>query len=159
MRPHGTPSELHARRREAVRLVLDEGLTRTEAGRRLGVHRESVGDWVRLYQRGGDAALQVRPPGEPCRLTDGQVKDVVACVLQGPKAHGFDTELWTLARIARLIEQRHGVTYHRGHLSKLADAWGLSHQKPAKRAVERDEAKIAAWLKRDWPRIKKKRSG
>jgi transposase len=71
---------------------------------------------------------------------------------EGARAHGFDTDHWTLARVATVIEQQTGVAYHRGHVWKL-----LRHrlhyrlQRPARRAVKRDERAIARWVAEDWP--------
>jgi transposase len=69
-----------------------------------------------------------------------------------PAPPGFDSDHWTLARISRVIEQLTGVAYHPGHVWKL-----LRHrlryrlQRPARRAVERDEQAIARWVAEDWP--------
>src|SRR4030066_73282 len=62
-------------------------------------------------------------------------------------------------RIATLIERRLGVTYHRNHVGKLLHKLGWSHQKPERRAVERDEAAIAQWKRSVWPRVKKTPQG
>jgi hypothetical protein len=54
-----------------------------------------------------------------------------------------------------VIERLTGVRYHPGHVWKL-----LRHrmdyrlQRPARRAVERDEQAIARWVATDWPRIR-----
>ena len=33
----------------------------------------------------------------------------------GSEAYGFRGELWTTARVAKVIEEEFGVSYHRGH--------------------------------------------
>ena len=51
-----------------------------------------------------------------------------------------------------MIEQVTGVAYHPGHVWKLLRrrlGWRL--QRPARRAVERDEQAIARWVAEDWP--------
>lgn len=162
MRPRGTPQQLYERRREAVRQVIERKRPQAEVARAIGVHPATLCGWVGLYRDGGGAAaLRVKsPPGRPAGLSDAQVRDVVECVVvRGARACGFDTDLWTLPRIARLIERRHGVAYDVDHLSRLVRSWGLSWQKPAARPIERDEAAIDRWLKRDWPRVKKKSRG
>ncbi len=59
---------------------------------------------------------------------------------------------------AAVIGRLTGVAYHPGHVWKL-----LRHrlryrlQRPARRAVERDEAAIARWVATDWPRIRQQR--
>ncbi len=73
-----------------------------------------------------------------------------------PRANGFDTELWTLPRIAALIEQQLGIQYESSHVSRILKRLGFSPQKPERRAREQDEEAFAAWREKDWPRIKKK---
>lgn len=76
-------------------------------------------------------------------------------LLQGPIAHGYRTNLWTTARIAVLIKREFGVDYHRDHIGRLMHSLNWSHQKPERRALERDEQAIARWKQKDWPRVKK----
>jgi Winged helix-turn helix len=71
---------------------------------------------------------------------------------QGAHAHGFDTDHWTLARIASVIKQLTGVAYHPGHVWKLLhNRLHYRLQRPARRAIERDERAIARWVAEDWP--------
>jgi len=74
---------------------------------------------------------------------------------EGTIAAGFPTEQWTQARVKGVIERKFGVVYHSNYISRLLHDLGWSVQKPDARAIERDEELIWAWLKRDWPRIKK----
>ncbi|OOK76033.1 winged helix-turn helix family protein [Mycobacterium kansasii] len=79
-------------------------------------------------------------------------------LLQGPRANGFPTEMWTLARVANLIETVTGIRYGQTQTwTLLRERLGWSKQRPARRAVERDDEAIATWVKQDWPRIKKAR--
>jgi transposase len=41
---------------------------------------------------------------------------------QGAQAHGFGTDLWTLPRVAAVIERTTGVHYHPGHVWKILEA-------------------------------------
>jgi transposase len=66
-------------------------------------------------------------------------------------------QLWTLARVAEVIQRVTGVRYHPGHVWRLLRELGWTRQRPARRAVERDEEAIARWIKQDWPRVKKAR--
>ena len=74
-------------------------------------------------------------------------------------AAGFDTDRWTLKRIAALIEREFGVNYHPRYLERPLKAHGFSVQRPATRAKERDELVIAVWPKREWVALKTRRSG
>jgi transposase len=160
MRTPGSVEELTRRRVNAVHRVVVDKVSIGQAADEAGVHRNSVSTWIRLFRDGGEAALQVRtPPGRPSELDARQISDVVRQVLKGAKTCGFETDLWTLPRIAKLIEQRHGVCYDVDHLSRLARSWGLSWQKPRKRPIERDEQVVEQWVAVQWPRIKKKSAG
>jgi transposase len=98
------------------------------------------------------------PTGYAPRLSDQQLHDLKRALREGARAHGFDSDHWTLSRIANVIEQATGVAYHPGHVWKLLRrrlGWRL--QRPTRRAVERDEQAIARWVETDWPRIREKR--
>jgi transposase len=63
--------------------------------------------------------------------------------------------LWTTARVAEVIRKSFRVRYHPDHVGRLLHGLGWSHQKPQKKALERDEAKIRRFIREDWPRVKK----
>jgi transposase len=75
---------------------------------------------------------------------------------KGPEAFGYDSGLWTAARVAHLIQEECGVDYHPGHVWRILRQLGWSCQRPTGRALERDEQAIAEWKRKRWPEIKKK---
>jgi len=126
---------------------------KAQVARTLGVARQNVSRWHAQWQAGGpDALRSAGPTGPTPRLSDQQLHRIDQALRQGARAHGFDTDHWTLARITTVIEQFTGVGYHPGHVWKL-----LRHrlhyrlQRPARRAIERDERAIARWVANDWP--------
>jgi transposase len=138
--------------------LLETGHCKAEVARRVGAHPASVKRWWEAYQKNGEGGLAAKPvPGRPSKLTARQRKWLVARLLKGAKANGFPTDLWTCPRIAKVIDDRYGVRYHVDHIPRLMASLGFSAQKPEKRAVERDEERIARWVARDWRRIKKGR--
>jgi transposase len=74
---------------------------------------------------------------------------------QGARAQGFRNALWTLGRIATVIDRHFGITYCPSGVLHFLRRLGWSPQKPARRARERDEQVIAKWPIEDWPRLKK----
>ena len=159
MRPKGSPELLEERRRSVI-AFLKQKLSLHEIARRVGCHASSVMRWRNALQSGGQKALKAKPaPGRPPRLTSKQKKQLVRLLIQGAMAHGYRTELWTTQRIADLIEHQLGVRYHRNHVGKLLHQIGWSHQKPQRRAVERDDAAIEEWKRSVWPRVKKTPQG
>lgn len=155
MRPEGSPAELERRRLRPVALI-QEGHSLNEVARRIGCNASSAMRWRDAFRRGGKRALRPKPiPGRPPRLTRRQKVHLLRCLLQGPLAHGYQTDIWTTLRIAELIRSQFGIQYHRDHVGRLLHALNWTCQKPEKRATQRDEAAIEAWKRRDWPRIKK----
>mgnify|MGYP001477501133 CR=1 FL=1 len=158
MRPKGSAKELEQRRRQAISL-LKQGLKPAQVARVVGVSGASVTRWRQAHEKKGDPALASKPhPGKPARLTQKQRRRLLALLKQGPRRHGYSTELWTLRRIAEVIEKHFAVTYHPGHVWHVLSDLGWSCQKPERRARERDEQAIARWREQDWPRIKKRRN-
>lgn len=154
-RPKGSAELIEARRRQALRL-LEEGYSLNEVGRMVGCAPSSVMRWRDALQSGGEEALKVRfSSGRPATLTQAQRKRVVKRLLKGAMANGFSTELWTSARVATLIQKHCRVSFHRSHVARLLHELGFSCQKPERRALERDEARIEQWKRKEWPRVKK----
>ncbi len=155
MRPRGSADLLEDRRRRALAL-LDEGLSLNEVGRRIGCAPSSVMRWRVARRKGGQKALKVRfSPGRPKKLSAERRRGLIRVLLKGAMAHGYATQLWTTARIAEVIWKKFRVRYHRDHIGRLMHGLGWSHQKPQKRALERDERQIRRFLRKDWPRVKK----
>ena len=79
-------------------------------------------------------------------------------LLKGSRAAGYRTDLWTLKRVAAMIQRDWGVPYHPCHVWKLLVSHGWSCQNPERRALQRDDAAIAHWKRSRWPHIKKRRA-
>jgi transposase len=154
MRPKGTSAELEQRRRHAV-AMLRRGVKPATVAKALRVSLVSVGRW-RKAAAGGPMALAAGPhPRRPLRLSLFRRRQLLGLLARGPTHHGFGTELWTLARVARVIWRRWSVSYHPSQVWRILSASGWSCQKPESRARERDERAVARWRRYDWPRIKK----
>jgi transposase len=151
-RPIGTAAELERRRRRAVALI-ERGESPAAVARILGAHPKSVSRWRRLARQPG--GLNARPqPGPPPGLSDAQLRQLEQLLLLGPQSHGWDNQLWTAARVARLVERFFGRSYHPEHVRKLLKRrldW--TSQKPRRKARERDDQEVERWLGDEFPRI------
>lgn len=147
---------LENRRFEAFRL-LRKGLSEAEVAREVGVHRQSVNRWAQQIEEHGRKGLKkAGRAGRKPRLSEAELKKLESKLKQGPQGLGYETNLWTLERVAKLIEQDFGVEYHPGHVGWLLGKLGWSCQRPMGRALQRDEPAIERWKKRRWPKLKKK---
>jgi transposase len=142
MRPVGTAQELERRRRRAVELI-KQGESPDDIAHFLSCGRSSVSTWRKLDRQAPERLAAKPHPGPTPRLTDAQLKELEALMLQGAKAHGWRTHLWTAARAAELIERHFGIRFHPEHARKILKRrlrW--TSQKPQKKAKERDEGAI-----------------
>ena len=150
-------AELEQRRKKAGKLFAKD-CSAPEVARRLGVARQVAYRWKNAWDQGGPAALASKGPAGPKpKLTVVQTQLVTEALLAGPVAHGYKTALWTLPRVASLIEDLTGVGYHPGHVWRLLGASGFSCQRPERRAIERSDKAIRHWSRTGWPALKKRR--
>lgn len=148
-------AQLEKRRRRAAQMF-ERNVPVPEVVRRLGVARQVAYRWQASWQAGGEAALASKGAAGPkSKLTAAQTQQIVDALLKGPAAQGYKTQLWTLPRMALLIEDLTGVRYHPGHVWRLLGNLGFSCQRPERRAIERDEAAIGQWKRVKWPALKK----
>jgi transposase len=147
-------------RRRAVAMV-DAGKTRQEAASAVGVSRRFVGKWVDVRDARGDAALdggkRGRRPGEqmvlPAKAANrirGKITDKCPDQLKLPFS------LWTREAVQDLIERETGLKLSLQSVSDYLKRWGFTAQRPVKRATERKEPAIEAWLANDYPAIVKR---
>jgi transposase len=115
-----------------------------------------VSQWKTSYEAGGEAGLRSKKhPGAKPKLSPEERQQLPSLLLAGPPSHGFSTDLWTLERVAQVIERKFDVAYHPAHVWKILQGLGWSAQKPERRARERDDAAVAEWRRSTWSNIKK----
>src|SRR5436305_4274598 len=151
-RPFGTADELERRRKQAVQAVTG-GESRTTVAKVLGVHYKTVARWVRQARRPG--GVDAKPPPRPATgLSATDLRKLERLLAEGAKAHGWPNEVWTAARVARLIEREFRIKYHPEHVRKiLKRRLGWTSQKPRRKARERDDKEVARWVGDEFPRI------
>ena len=144
------------RRRLAVQRVL-EGETQTAVAASFKVSLRSVQYWVRWYRDRREAGLRAVPhPGPASKLSPAQERQVCSWLRKDPTEFGFRTSLWTSTRVVKLIREKFQIPYNPNYFCRWLRDHDFSPQKPRKVAAQRDEARIAAWPKQEWPAILKK---
>lgn len=133
------------------------GVIPAEIARRLGVSHQIVSEWRKAWRQGGRAALRsAGRVGRPRKLTKAQLATVERALANGAEANGYATDVWTLPRVADVIQRLTGVSYHPGYVwYVLRDQLGWTWQRPARRAVERNDEAIEQWVTKRWPQLKK----
>src|SRR3990170_443129 len=147
---------LHWLRRQVV-LAVRGGMSQTEAARMFGASLRAVSTWRRLDRAGGLRALTLkrrgRRPGHG-RLS-GKRAERIRLLIVGkmPDQLRLPFYLWTRAAVASLIAREYGIAVSLVTVGRYLQAWGLSPQKPVRRAYERNDAAIARWLAQDYPAL------
>src|SRR5215207_10335478 len=124
----------------------------------LGARRAgwAVSQWMKRAREEGVEGLRHKPPpGATPRLSEKERTELAELLTHDAQAYGFRGKVWTCERVAELINREFGVRYHPAHVSRLVRALGLSLQKPARRANQRDEEAIDHWKENRWPELKK----
>jgi transposase len=147
---------LERRRFQALKL-LQQGYNQSEVARRIKVCSQTVSRWARTVSEQGEKALGAAGRAGRKPLLDGKQRGrLIARLLEGPEKLGYETPLWTCNRVGHLIWEEFGIRYHSGHVWKLLRQLNWSPQRPAGRALERNEEVIDHWKRKTWPSIKKK---
>lgn len=155
-RPRRDFDGLEARRMKAAKCFAEGKLSQAEISRRLEVSRTSVHRWYHGWLEEGRKALRkAGRAGRLPRIGKQELLQLDRALRRGAIAHGFATEMWTLPRVARLIEDLTGVRYHPAHVWRILHGMDWTVQRPARRAKERNEKEIQRWIREDWPRVKK----
>jgi transposase len=149
-------AERQARRERAAELFA-QGRSQAEVARELDVSRQSASRWHAGWQASGTTGLQSRgPTGRRPKIPDSELEGIERALLEGAQAHGFATDVWTLERIAVVIQGLTGVALSNPSVWRLVRGrLGWTVQRPQGQAKERDEQAIQHWVAHEWPRIKK----
>ena len=125
-------------RRQVVRLK-KLGKTGKEIEELTGVRQNRASEIWSAYQREGETSLERkkygRKPGSHRVLTPEEEADIRKAVEENrPEDFGITGLLWTLGRTRQYIQKRFGKRVNERTLSDYMRRWGLSCQRPAKRA-------------------------
>lgn len=145
-------------RRRAVRLVVEEGVSQSQAARMLAVGRQSVNGWVRDYRAGGEQALVARRRGrrpvEQMLLQPWQQAQICKTIREkNPDQLRLPFFLWTREAVRDLIERRFKLRLALTTVGRYLRRWGFTAQKPIRKAFEQNPAAVKVWLERMYPAI------
>ena len=141
-------------------MVYEQGFDKLEAATALGVSRQNVGRWCRLYEADGYEALKLkrrgRRPGEQAKLKGWQCSAIIKLITdKTPDQMKMPFVLWTAAAVRDLISQKYGVVLALRTVRKYLQKWGFTPQKPIRKAWKQNSAAVARWLEKEYPEIAK----
>jgi transposase len=145
-------------RRKAVTAVLDGGEVKHTA-KLFGITRQAVHNWLRLYHAEGEVALRAAKKGAPRtggKLMPWQCAQVVRTISdkcpEQLKLPGF--WLWTREAVQHYIKSYFDLDLSLSSVGRYLRRWGLTPQKPARRAYQRDARACKRWMDEEYPAIR-----
>jgi transposase len=151
------PAKAQEDLRRRVVEALQKGLLQTEAARFFGVARGTVSRWMGLVERAGRRALKARRRGRPpvSRLAPHQAATTVRYIVGGcPDQLSLPFALWTREAVQALLSRKFDLEVSVWTVGRYLRAWGLTPQKPVRRAYEQNPAAVRKWLEEEYPAIR-----
>jgi transposase len=144
--------------RDRVLNAIHGGMTQAQASRAFGIPDRTIRRWVARLKREGTTcyvpAVRGRRPGQVGKLSEKQAERIKRLVVgKMPDQLKLPFYLWTREAVGLLIGREYGVALSRATIGNYLKAWGLTPQKPVRRAYERDDVQIAKWLDEQYPQI------
>jgi transposase len=151
---------LSASAQEALRYrvvnAVEKGMSKSEAARVFRVSRTAVHHWTKAVDENGSKALRSQKRGRRphSRLAPHQAATTVRLITQKcPDQLELPFALWTREGVRQLIEKRYGISVSVWTVGRYLKRWGLTPQKPLRRAYEQDPKAVEQWLQVDYPAI------
>lgn len=154
--------KLSAEAQEALRYrvvkAVENGMSKSQAARVFAVSRTAVHNWTKAVNERGARALKAKPQGRPKqpRLLPHQAATTVRLILQRtPEQLGLPFVLWTREAVGQLLEERYELSVSVWTVGRYLKRWGLTPQKPLRRAYQQDPKAVERWLDQEYPAIVK----
>ena len=149
--------ELHTRRKQVVRLHR-QGLGVMQIVQLSGLSWPAVKAALKLFEEGGWNALKPKARGKESgngRVLSQEQEQTIRGIIcdKRPEQMKMDFALWNRGAVAVLIERECGLKLTIRAVGNYLKRWGMTPQKPIKRAYEQKPEAVQAWLDEEYPEI------
>ena len=149
--------ELYAVRKQVIRLK-KQGKKGSEVAEIVGIYEGRVSQIWQGYQAGGLSGIKPQKSGRKKDsgrvLTPNEEREIRTTIISKTpeqlKMQGF---LWTRARICSYIKRVYGKAIVPQVISRYLKRWGLTCQRPTKKAYGQDIARVEKFKKEEYPTI------
>jgi len=136
--------------------AVQRGWTVCDTADAFGITRQTLHRWLNRHKENGEEGLARRPgSGRPRKLEELDENELRTIVLQPASAFGYETDLWTVGRLHRVIREQYHVTVSRDTVWRRLREAGLTYQKPEREYYEIDEEARRKWRRYEVPKIRK----
>ena len=136
--------------------AVQNGIPKSTVADAFGVSRLTIYRWLNRYEEDGTKGLERKVgSGRPRKLEELTEEELKAIVLERASQFGFETDLWTVGRLRRVITEEFSIVLSKNTVwRRLRDA-GLTYQKPEREYYEIDEEARKKWLRYEVPKIRR----
>ena len=124
----------------------------------LGFHRGVVSKWISLFKKEGKKALlSKKAKGPKFKLSEKEIKEIIALLYDDATIYGFENPLWNCKMVQQIIFKRTNKKIHTTNIMRLFRKLNLSPQKPERISSQKNRKAVKRWLREEWPKIEKHR--
>ena len=134
--------------------AVQRGWTVCDTADAFGITRQTLHRWLNRHEENGEEGLARKPgSGRPRKLEELDENELRIIVLQAASAFGYETDLWTVGRLHRVIQERYHVAVSRDTVWRRLREAGLTYQKPEREYHEINEEARRKWRRYEVPKI------
>ena len=138
----------------AVQAVVAQSLAVGDVARAYSTDRSTLFRWRRRYEQQGETGLHRQAgSGRPRKLREVNSQRFWNLVLQPATKFGYETDLWTVARVHQVVQAQLKVVVSRDTIWRRLREAGLTYQKPERQYFEADEEARQEWLEHTLPKV------
>lgn len=147
--------------RKQVVSLLKKKMKHSDIADVLGISKIAVDKISKAYRAVGSACIKEkkrgRKFGEKRQLTPDQEKEIRQILIdKHPEQMKLSCMLWTRAAVCQLVKDKYGITITLRNMSEYLKRWGMTCQRPTKKAYFQDNVKINTFMNETYPQIVEK---
>lgn len=141
--------------------LLKKKIRHQEIADTLGISLQAVRRISSAYKKEGTDCLKEkrrgRKFGEKRQLNPIQEKEIQRILIdQYPNQLKMNFMLWTRAAVCQLVKEKYGIDITQRNMSEYLKRWGMTCQRPTKKAYFQDNIKLQTFMHETYPEIVKK---
>ena len=141
--------------------LLNQHRKHKEIAEVLQISLQTVDRISSAYQKEGTACLKEkkrgRKLGEKRQLTKEQEQEIYTILIEkSPEQLQIPSMLWTRSAVCQLVKEKYNVTITLRNMSEYLKRWGMTCQRPKKKAYAQEEKKVDTFLHETYPALVKK---
>jgi transposase len=140
----------------AVRAVLKLEQSVSQVSKTMGVHRDTIYQWVHQYKKTKSLTRKTNPKsGRQSKILGEDLKVIVKIVKSAAIHYGYDTDFWTTRRLTQVLKKEISLEVSRTSIFRAFKKLKYSYKTPETRYYKADKKKQKEWIFKIVPKIKK----